>query len=110
MPPRLGEKISSAPDGVRVVLHGFRIARTPFGAHYLIMTVDLTPYLLHILVMNIANVKTDLKNIADHLPETASYADAMYELYVRMKVAAGHKAVSEGRVHSHEAVKSRFTR
>ena len=60
--------------------------------------------------MNAVNVKTDLKHIADHLPETATYADAMYELYVRMKVAAGRKAISEGQSHSHEAVKSRFTR
>lgn len=60
--------------------------------------------------MATANVKADLKQIADHLPETASYADAMYELYVRMKVSRGKQAADEGRVISHEEVKRRFTK
>lgn len=74
------------------------------------MAVDLSYWMHHYAPMTDFSMKTDLKNIADQLPETVSYADAMYELYVRMKVAAGHKAVAEGHVHSHEAVKSRFTR
>ena len=74
------------------------------------MTVDLSHRIMDSQAMSSVSVKTDLKHIADYLPETASYADAMYELYVRMKVAAGRKAVSEGHVHSHEEVKSRFTR
>ncbi len=32
-------------------------------------------------------IKSDLKYIAEHLPADASYSDAMYELYVRMKPA-----------------------
>lgn len=60
--------------------------------------------------MTTACVKSDLKQIAEHLPETATYLDAMHELYVRMKVSAGRKAVSEGQVHSHEEVKARFSR
>lgn len=33
MPPRSGFLRPCAPNGVRAVLHGFRNARTPFGAH-----------------------------------------------------------------------------
>ena len=53
-------------------------------------------------------VKADLKAIASHLPATATYADAMYELYVRMKIAQGKRAADEGRVVSHADVKRRF--
>lgn len=57
-----------------------------------------------------ADIKTDLKQIAEHLPATASYADAMYELYVRMKIANAKLAADEGRVVSHEEVKRRFVK
>jgi len=49
-----------------------------------------------------------LRQIADRLPESATYADAMYELYVRMKIAQGREAAAEGRVIAHEEVKRRF--
>lgn len=55
-----------------------------------------------------ANIKTDLKQIAEHLPASASYADAMYELYVRMKIANARQAANEGHVVPHEEVKRRF--
>jgi predicted transcriptional regulator len=57
-----------------------------------------------------ANIKADLKQIAEHLPASASYADAMYELYVRMKIANAKQAVQEGRVVTHEEVKRRFVK
>ena len=60
--------------------------------------------------MSTANIKTDLKQIAEHLPATASYADAMYELYVRMKIAHAKHAADEGRVLPHEEVKRRFVK
>ena len=60
--------------------------------------------------MDATNVKDDLIEIANHLPESASYADAMYELYVRMKIAHGRRAAQEGRVMTHEDVKSRFAK
>ena len=53
-------------------------------------------------------IKSDLKYIAEHLPADASYSDAMYELYVRMKVAKGRQAIKEGRIVSHVDVKKRF--
>jgi len=58
--------------------------------------------------MSVATIKTELRDIADHIPETASYSDAMYELYVRMKVAKGRQAGAEGRVVPHDEVKRRF--
>jgi predicted transcriptional regulator len=60
--------------------------------------------------MTTATLKTELQEIAEHLPETASYGDAMYELYVHMKVAKGRLAAQEGRVISHDDVKRRFAR
>ena len=62
------------------------------------------------MAVSTTTVKTDLKNIASHLPETATYADAMYELYVRMKIAQGKRAADEGRVVSHAEVKRRFAK
>ena len=53
-------------------------------------------------------IKSDLKYIAEHLPADASYSDAMYELYVRMKVAKARQAIKEGRIVSHVDVKKRF--
>ena len=53
-------------------------------------------------------IKSELKSIAEHLPSNASYEDAMYELYVHMKVAQGKKAADQGRVYNHDEVKQRF--
>lgn len=55
-----------------------------------------------------ATLKSELREITDHLPVTASYGDAMYELYVHMKIAKGRQAAAEGRVVPHEEVKRRF--
>jgi len=57
-----------------------------------------------------ANVKETLIDIAHRLPETASFEDAMYELYVRMKVMQGRQAAEEGRVTPHEEVERRFAK
>ena len=55
-----------------------------------------------------AKIKSDLKFIADHLPSNASYEDAMYELYVRMKITRGKEAAEAGRVFDHQEVKRKF--
>ncbi len=60
--------------------------------------------------MTTATLKSELHEIADHLPGTASYDDAMYELYVHMKVAKGRQAAEEGRVIPHDEVKRRFVK
>ncbi|MBI1371063.1 MAG: hypothetical protein GC162_20735 [Planctomycetes bacterium] len=56
------------------------------------------------------DVKSELKQLADQLPASASYADAMYALYVRMKVARGREAAAAGHVTPHEDIKRRFVR
>ncbi len=53
-------------------------------------------------------VRDDLKYLASHLSNRATYADAMYELYVRMKVAQGRKDIKEGKIFPHNKVRQRF--
>jgi hypothetical protein len=61
-----------------------------------------------IISMSVATIKSELRDIADHIPESASYADVMYQLYVRMKIAKGKQAADEERLIPHEEVKHRF--
>ena len=58
--------------------------------------------------MSVATIKTELRDIADHIPESASYDDAMYELYVRMKITKGRQAAEKGQIVSHDDVKRKF--
>jgi predicted transcriptional regulator len=58
--------------------------------------------------MNTPSVKSDLLSIIAKLPDSASYEEAMYELYVRMKIAQGRQAADEGRVLSHEQVMKKY--
>jgi hypothetical protein len=44
------------------------------------------------------------------LPETATWDDIMYEIYVRKKLTQGIGAADEGKVLPHEDVKKRFVR
>lgn len=60
--------------------------------------------------MIMSNIKSDLKSIAEHISPNASYVDAMYELYVRMKIVQGKQAANEGRVVSHDEVKKKFSK
>jgi len=55
--------------------------------------------------MSETDLRAELRDIADRLPASATYSDAMYELYVRMKVAKGREAAAEGRVVPHEDVR-----
>jgi len=60
--------------------------------------------------MSMSTIKSDLYAIAEHISPNASYADAMYELYVHMKIAQGKQAGDEGRAVSHEDVKRKFSK
>ena len=60
--------------------------------------------------MTTATIQSELRDIADHIPESATYADVMYQLYVRMKIAKGKKAADEGRLIPHDEVKRRFAK
>jgi len=53
-------------------------------------------------------VKDEAKKLIEKLPDTATWDDIMYELYVKKKIAGGLKAVDEGRVVSHEEAKKRL--
>ncbi len=53
-------------------------------------------------------VKDEAKKLIEKLPDTATWDDIMYELYVKKKIAAGLKAADEGRVVSHEEAKKRL--
>jgi predicted transcriptional regulator len=59
--------------------------------------------------MKTEDIKSELKSIADHLPRDASYADAIYEIYVRMKIREGKKSAAEGRLVPHEEIKRKFS-
>lgn len=53
-------------------------------------------------------VKKEARKLIDKLPETATWDDLMYELYVKQKIEVSLKAAKEGRVLSHEEVKKRL--
>lgn len=54
------------------------------------------------------SAKEEARNIITRLPDSATWDELMYELYVRRKIAEGVQAADEGRVVSHEEVKRRF--
>ena len=60
--------------------------------------------------MSAVTMKSELRDIADRIPDSASYNDAMYQLYVRMKIATGKRAADEGQVIPHDEVKRRFVK
>ena len=55
-----------------------------------------------------ASVRDEAMKVIQNLPESASWEDLMYQLYVKKKVDEGLKAADEGRLVSHEEVKARF--
>jgi len=60
--------------------------------------------------MATSKLKNELQRIADRMPESATYADVMDALYIRMKVSKGREDVEAGRVVDHEEVKRRFVK
>ena len=50
------------------------------------------------------SVKEMARELIEHLPDTATFDDLMYEIYVRQKIEAGLKDAADGRVLSHEEV------
>jgi predicted transcriptional regulator len=59
--------------------------------------------------MTATSVKQEAMRLVESLPDTASWDDLMYEVYVRQKIEEGLKAAEEGRVLSHEEVRKRFS-
>jgi len=56
-----------------------------------------------------STIKEEAKRLIDTLPDTASWDDIIYEIYVKQKIAAGLQAAEEGRVVSHQEVRKRFS-
>lgn len=50
------------------------------------------------------SVKDMAREVIEHLPDTATFDDLMYEFYVRQTIETGLKDAAEGRVLSHEEV------
>lgn len=53
-------------------------------------------------------LKEIVHEIADHLPEQATFDDAMYALYVRQKLEKGLRDIEEGRTYTQEEVEQRL--
>ncbi len=53
-------------------------------------------------------VKQIIHDIANHLPEQATFDDAMYALYVRQKLEKGLRDLDEGRTYTQEEVEHRL--
>lgn len=53
-------------------------------------------------------VKQIIHDIADHLPDQATFDDAMYALYVRQKLEEGVRDLDEGRTYTQEEVEQQL--
>ena len=53
-------------------------------------------------------VKQAARELIDRLPESASWNDLMYELYVKQKIEEGIKELDEGRGIPHEEIKAQL--
>ncbi len=57
-----------------------------------------------------ANVKHDVIEMIEKLPDEVGYDDIMAEIYFRQKVDKSLKQIDEGKVISHEEVKQRISK
>ena len=53
-------------------------------------------------------MKQIVHDIADHLPEQATFDDAMYALYIRQKLEKGLADLDEGRTYTQKEVEQRL--
>jgi len=53
-------------------------------------------------------VKQIIQDIAAHLPEQATFDDAMYAIYVRQKLEHSLQAAKEGEITSQEEMEKRY--
>ncbi len=56
------------------------------------------------------SVKEQLHEVADSLPEGATYEDAMQAMYVRVKIAEGERQIAAGEYVSHEEAVKQLSR
>ncbi len=55
-----------------------------------------------------SSIKNEARRIIDQLPETASWEDLIYRIYVRQSIEAGLKDADEDRVEPVEEVRRSF--
>ena len=53
-------------------------------------------------------VRDEAGKLIDQLPDEATWDDVMYELHTKKKLAVALKAVEDGRVVAHDAVRKRL--
>jgi hypothetical protein len=56
------------------------------------------------------SIKSAAAQLVRDLPDSASWDDLMYEIFVRQKVEAGLADLKAGRQHDHAAILSEFVR
>lgn len=54
------------------------------------------------------SAKQAARELIEQLPESVSWNDLMYELYVKQKIEEGLQQLDEGRGNSHEEAKRRL--
>ncbi|MGD2115247.1 MAG: hypothetical protein PVG07_09355 [Acidobacteriota bacterium] len=57
-----------------------------------------------------STVKEHVREIAEKLPEDATWEQVRYELHVREQIEAGERAIAEGRTVPHDEVEKLFSR
>jgi predicted transcriptional regulator len=57
-----------------------------------------------------STVKQQVQQLADTLPEDATWEQVRYEVHVREQIEEGERAIAEGRTMRHDEVKKRFPR
>jgi len=55
-----------------------------------------------------SGVKIEARRIIRDLPDTASWDDLMYQIFVRQKIEQGLDDLRAGRTHSHATIKREF--
>jgi predicted transcriptional regulator len=58
--------------------------------------------------MGKAEIKKELENMVQDLPENAQWEDVMYKIYVRQSIEQGLKDSRAGRSLSHEEIKKKY--
>jgi predicted transcriptional regulator len=55
-----------------------------------------------------SSVKEESIHLIQSLPDSVTWDDLIYEMYVKKKIEKGLKDIEKGKVVSHEEVKKRF--
>jgi len=60
--------------------------------------------------MSVANIKQQLHELAERLPDTATWRDVLYEAHVRQEVETGLEEARRGEFASDEDIKDTFAK